>query len=191
MITYVVGGLLVLVVGWLLYYQFVSKPKNKKSEDAYWVGLNLATKDSTDQAIDELTSQVKKYDGYKGGENAQFVLARQYMNKGEFKKAIETLDGVKMKDTYLSAMSLGLQGDCYSEMKKYKDAAEKYKKAAKKSDNDYTTPMYLFKAGLCAEELQDFEHAKEIYEQIKNEYIDYANKKSIDKYIARVSNLKK
>lgn len=191
LVTYIVGGLLVLTVGYLLYYQFVSVPKNKKSEDAFWYGLNLASKDSTDLAIQELSNQVKKYDGYKGGENAQFILGRQYMQKGEFKKAIETLEGVKVNDTYVSAMVLGLQGDCYNELKNYKEAARLYKKAAKESVNEYTTPMYLFKAGLCAEELKDFESAKALYEEIKDQFVNFANKKSIDKYIARVSNLKK
>lgn len=189
--TFIVGGVVVLVVGYLLYYQFVSVPKGKKSEDSFWYGLNLATKDSTDLAIQELSAQVKKYDGYKGGENAQFILGRQYMEKGEFNKALEVLGKVKTKDTYVSALTLGLQGDCYSELKKYKEAAAKYKEAANKSDNEWTAPMFLFKSGLCAEELQDFDSAKKIYEEIQDRYNTYANNKSIDKYIARVSNLKK
>ncbi|MCO5258545.1 MAG: tetratricopeptide repeat protein [Crocinitomicaceae bacterium] len=190
LVSYVAGGILVIFVGYLVYYQFVFTPKDKKSEDAYWYGLNLAAKDSTDLAIDELTAQVKKYDGYKGGENAQFVLGRQYMEKGDFKKALEVLKDVKVKDTYLSAMALGLQGDCLSEMKNYKEAATKYKEAAKVSDNEWTSPMYLFKAGLCAEELQDFDASLKLYKEIQDKYTTFANNKSIDKYIARVSNLK-
>lgn len=190
-ITFAVGGLIVATVGYLLYYQFVKAPKNTKSEDAYWYGMNLVAQDSTDLAIQEFTAQVKKFDGYKGGENAQFLLGRQYMKKGDFKKAIETLEKVNVNDTYLSAMAIGLQGDCYSEMKKYKEAAAKYQDAADESKNEWTTPMYLFKAGLCAEELQDFESALKCYEEIKNDYTTYANTKTIDKYIARVSNLKK
>ncbi len=76
-------------------------------------------------------------------------------------------------------------------MKKYKEAAAKYQDAADESKNEWTTPMYLFKAGLCAEELQDFDSALKFYEEIKNEYTTYASTKTIDKYIARVSNLKK
>lgn len=190
-ITFAVGGVIVATIGYLLYYQFVQVPKGKKSEDSYWYAMNLIAQDSTDMAIQELNAQVKKYDGLKGGENAQFMLGRQYMEKGEFDKAIEVLGKVKAKDTYVSAMVVGLQGDCYSELKKYKEAASKYKEAAAKSKNDWTTPMYLFKAGLCAEELQDFESALKFYEEIKNDYMTFANAKTIDKYIARVSNLKK
>lgn len=190
LITFVVGGIVLLVVGYFVYRQFVMIPKGEKSEDAYWVGLNYASQDSTDMAIDELNAAVKKYDGYKGGENAQFVLGRQYMEKGDFKKAIETLEGVNTSDTYLSAMAIGLQGDCYSEMGKYKDAVEKYVKAAETNENEMTTPTYLFKAALCAEKLQDFDAALAHYQRIKDDFLNFSNRKTIDKYIARVSGLK-
>ncbi len=185
-ITFAVGGIIVGVVGYLLYNQFVSGPKGKKSEDSYWYAMNLIQQDSTDLAIQELNTQIKKYDGLKGGENAQFLLGRQYMEKGEFKKAIEVLEKVKVKDTYVSSLTLGLQGDCYSELKKYKEAAAMYKDAAYKNLNDWTTPMYLFKAGLCAEELQDYDAALKLYEEIQNDYTTFASTKTIDKYIARV-----
>lgn len=191
LVTYAVGGVLILVVAYLLYYQFVMLPKDKKSEDAYWQGLNYAAKDSTDLAIQELNAQIKKFDGYKGGESAQFILGRQYMEKGDFKKAIETLEDVEVEDTYLSAMTLGLQGDCYSELKNYQEAASKYQAAANISENEWTTPMYLFKAGLCAEELKDYHAAAKIYNEIKNKYKTFANQKTIEKYIARVSSVEK
>lgn len=189
LITYIAGGAVVLIIGIVLYQQFVSKPKALKAEDAYWAGLNLAEKDSTDAAIKELTSVVKKYDGYAGGEVAEFILGRQYMNKGEFKKAIDVLEGVKASDTYVKADAIGLQGDCYSELKDYKKAAELYKKAAKKSENEMTTPKYLFKAALCAEELKDFDSALKMYEEIRDNYSNFAASKTIEKYIARVSSV--
>ena len=188
LITYIIGGLLLLVVGYFLYLQFIFKPAEEKSKDAYWVGLNYAVKDSTDQAIDELKPVVKKYDGKIGGENAQFVLARQYMVKGEFKKALEELQGVDVEDTYVAAMSIGLQGDCHSEMKDFKKAMELYLDAAAASENEMTTPMYLFKAGLCAEKEKDFEKAIECYQKIKDDYSTYASQKVIEKYLARASN---
>lgn len=188
MMIYAIVGLLVLIIGFLLYNQFISKPANEKSKDAYWIGLNLASKDSTDAAIDELSGVVKKYDGKIGGENAQFVLARQYMAKGQFQKALDELEGVNLNDTYLSAMSIGLQGDCRSEMKQYDKALDLYVEASEKSENEFTTPMYLFKAGLCAEQLKDYEKATEYYTTIKDNYPQYANQKAIEKYIARTSN---
>ncbi len=187
-ITMVIGGVIVLALGYFIYRQFVWQPANEKSKDAYWAGLNHAAKDSTDMAIDELQVQVKKYDGKDGGEIAQFVLARQYMNKGEFKKAITELEGVDVNDTYVQIMSVGLQADAYSELENYVEAAKLYKTAADMNENELTTPMYLMKAGLCLEEINNFEKATEYYITIKENYSTFASQKIIDKYIARTEN---
>ncbi|MES2799983.1 MAG: tetratricopeptide repeat protein [Bacteroidota bacterium] len=187
-LTYGVGALIVLVVGYFGYRQLVWKPANEKSKDAYWSALNYVDKDSTELAIDELQGAVKKYDGKIGGEVAQFVLARQLMSKGEFKKALSELESVNVEDTYVSAMSIGLQGDCQSELKKYEEASDLYMEAAEINENDFTTPMYLFKAGLCAEKVKDFDAAVEAYTKIKDDYPTYASQKAIDKYIARAEN---
>lgn len=189
--TYVLGSVIAILVVYFSYIQFVWNPGNEKSKDAYWVGLNHAVKDSVDLAIDELEPVVKKHNGKDGGELAQFILARQYMAKGEFKKAIEELEDVDVEDTYISVYKLGLQGDCYSELKNYEEAIELYIEAAEKNENEKTSPEYLFKAGLVAEKLKDFEKATELYTRIKSNFLTFSNTKAIDKYIARASNNKK
>ena len=189
--TYGLGTLIVLSLGYFTYRQFVWEPSNEKSKDAYWSGLNYAAKDSTDQAIALLEPAVKNYDGKEGGELAQFVLARQYMAKGDFTKALEELEGVDIEDTYLSIYKIGLQGDCKSELKKYDEALNLYIEAAELNENEKTSPEYLFKAGLVAElELKDFAKATEMYEKIRDNYATYAQQKAIEKYIARASNKK-
>lgn len=190
LITMIVGGVIVIVLGYFAYVQFMWNPDNDKSKDSYWAGLNYATADSTDMAIDELESQVKKFDGKIGGEVSQFVLARQLMAKGEFKSALSELEGVKLTDAYLSIMSQGLRADCHSELKEYEKAANLYLEAADASDNEFTAPMYLMKAGLCAEEIKDFTMATECYERIRDNYTSFASQKAIDKYIARAKNKK-
>ena len=190
MVTMVVGGLIVLVVGYFLYQQFIAKPANEKSKDATWAALNLIQKDSTDMAIEELNLQVNKFDGKVGGEVSQFLLAGELMKKGEFKQAIEALDGADLNDTYGPAMVLGLKGDAYSELANYSEAINNYMEASEVNPNDLTSPMYLMKAGLCLEELNNFEKATETYTMIKNDYPSFASQKQIDKYIARTGNKK-
>ncbi len=186
--TYGLGALIVLTLGYFTYRQFIWGPSNEKSRDAYWSGLNYAAKDSTDKAISLLEPAVKNYDGKQGGELAQFVLARQYMAKGDFQKALEELEGVDIEDTYLSIYRIGLQGDCKSELKKYEEALELYVEAAELNENEKTSPEYLFKAGLVSEKLNDFERASELYTRIKSNYLTFSNSKAIDKYIARTKN---
>ncbi len=184
--TYIVGGLIVLLLGYFLFQTFVAKPKNEKSKEAGYIGLNYASMDSTDLAIEDLQATVKKFDGYDGGEVAQFTLGRQYMQKGEFKKALKELEGVKVKDTYLRVHTIGLQGDCKSELKEYADAVDLYMEASEANENDYTTPLYLFKAALLTElKLKDPKKAAEMYQTIKDNYLQFANTKTIDKYITR------
>jgi tetratricopeptide (TPR) repeat protein len=190
LVTFLIVGLLVLILGYFAYRQFIWSPANEKSKDAFWVGLNYAAKDSIDLAIEELQPVVKKYDGKIGGENAQFVLARQYMQKGEFQKALSLLEDVDVNDTYVSAMVIGLQGDCQSEMKNYEKAYNLYLEASGINENEMTTPMYLFKAGLCAEKNKDFEHAAECFIKIRDDFPGYGNQKAIEKYVARASNKK-
>ena len=176
-----IGALVVLALGYFLYRQFVVIPNTEKSKDNYWIGLNYAAKDSSEVALDELRSHKKKYDGYVGGEVAQFVYARQLMNQGEFQNAIKELEEVELEDTYARVFAVGLIADCYSEMGKYENAANKYLEAANLQDDDVTTPMYLFKAGLSAEEIKNFEEATECYQRIKDDYPTVAAQKQIDK----------
>ena len=135
--TMIVGAVAVVALGYFAYLQFVWNPANEESKDKYWPGLNLAVADSTDAAIIELRKITKEYDGKIGGEIAQFVLARQYMAKRQFEKAITELEGVEIEDTYVSVYAIGLQGDCYSEMKKYEKAANIYMEAANLKDNGF------------------------------------------------------
>jgi len=189
-IAFSVGGVLLLVLGYFVYYQMFFVPANEKSKDAYWEGLNYAKADSVDIAIDEFRSAVKKYDGKIGGEVSQFLYARQLMNKGEFKKAYDELDGVDVEDTYVSVLRVGLQGDCQSEMKKYAEASATYEEAANMLDNDFTTPLYLKKAASCAEELKDFKKATEYYQRIMDDYQQFSIQYDVERLHARVSNMK-
>ena len=186
--TYIAGGVVGFFLVYLLYRQFMWIPSNEKSNDGWWTAMNYIAKDSTDQAIKTLEPFVKNYDGKTGGEIGQFLLATQYMKKGEFPKALHNLEGVDLEDTYLNVFSIGLQGDCLSEMKKYAEAEHMYFEATEIEDNEFTSPMYLFKAGLCADKLKNFEKATEYYTAIQDKYPTFASQKTIEKYIARSSN---
>jgi len=187
MTTMIVGGLVLIVLGYFAYRQLFWVPSNEQSKDSYWPALNLAVADSTDAAIDELGVQANKFDGKIGGEVAQFVYARQLMKVGDFAAAITELEAVDVNDTYVAVMAKGLIGDCYSEQENYTTAAESYLAASDIIDNELTTPMYLMKAALCAEQVQDFTTAVECYNKIKDNYPGFAATKQIDKYLARVS----
>ncbi|MFM6947289.1 MAG: tetratricopeptide repeat protein [Flavobacteriales bacterium] len=185
--TYVVAGVLAAIILYFSYRQFIWGPANEKSNDGWWVALNYISKDSTDQAIRVLEPFVKNNDGKTGGEIGQYLLGKQYMIKGRYAAALKMLEDVSLNDTYVSTMSVGLQADCHSQLKHYDQALELYLTAADKEANEFTTPMYLFKAGLHAEKLNKKADALTYYQRIKDDYPNYASTKTIERYIARCS----
>ena len=66
---------------------------------------------------------------------------------------------------------------------------EKYLKAAEKKNNDFTTPMFLMKAGWTYEILGQYDKAVGVYEKIQKEHFKSFEARDIEKYIARAKGL--
>lgn len=184
-----VGAVVVLILGYVAYYNFVHLPAEEKSRTAYWRELLMVENDSLDVALDGFQSIGKQYDGKTGGEVSNYMAGRILMDKGQFEEALKYLEKADLNDVYLGSMIIGLQGDCHVELKNFDKAVKLYEKAAARKDNEMTSPMYLKKAALVYElELKNFEKATELYKQIEMDYYDYAKTINIEKYIARASN---
>ena len=197
-----VSIILLAVIVFLGYRQFMWKPDNEKSKDSYHVALNYILKeqnnrnpnDTTVSPIDpikKLQGAVKKYDGKIGGEISKYLLSTQYMRNGKYKEALVLLEDIDLEDTYMSAMIVGLQADCESELKNYAKAVELYVEASNINDNNFTSPMYLFKAGLNSEKLKKNTEATAYYEEIAFHYPNsFEAKKNMKKFKARSENKK-
>ena len=68
-----------------------------------------------------------------------------------------------------------------------KEAVDYYNTAAQLSVNDFTTPIFMFKAGQAYEMLGQNEKALEIYKAIETEYNKSNEARKIEKYITRVN----
>ena len=191
LLSIISGSILVGLIGVFVYYQFIYLPNDEESKEIYFETLNYAdSSNRTDKNIKNLEAKLDEYDGYSGAMAAEFILARQYMNKGQFDKALTSLEKIEPEDTYMSVFKIGLIGDCYSEQGKISEAFEQYTLAANTNTNEFTTPIFLFKAGLLAEKLNQFEEAANCYKRIKDNYKEFGQLKRIDYYVARASNTK-
>jgi TolA-binding protein len=65
-----------------------------------------------------------------------------------------------------------------------KEAVSFYLKAGERKKNSFTSPLYLKKAGMVMEDLQQYDKALKTYENIKMDYPESEEGKQIDKYIA-------
>ena len=183
--TTAVGIIVVIILAYVVYNRFIYEPNNEESKAMVARGIMLMEKDSTNMAIEEFEFVADEYGSYEGGKLAYYSLGNLYFEQGRFEESIEALEKVDLEDTYLMTLATGTIGDCYSELGDYAQAVTYYVKAAERIENDLTSPQFLFKAGLNAEEAGDFVKAKEYYETIQDKYMTFSSQKNIEKYVIR------
>ena len=188
-------GIFVVIMSIIGYQKFVIAPHELESQDAYWNAFyDFSDGDTTGAAIigteDYLGMEdiASKYEGTSGGNIANYIMAIDQMEKGEFDIALDYLEVCEFEDVMLGTLILGLKGDCYVEKGEYETAVALFEEAAIREENEFTSPMFLKKAGLVYEELGDNENAVIAYQKIKDDWSESLAGQDIDKYIVRAQN---
>lgn len=193
-LTFILGGILVLIVLYIGYQQFYLGPRAKTAAEQIYRAQQYATIDSLqkraiegDGSFPGFKEIASEYSNTKSANIANAYLGGLYLRQGQYEEAIKALE--KYSDTgseILDPLVSGLLGDAYSELKDYKKAASYYKSAADKNENSFTTPLMLKKLGLVCEVQQDYKQALTAYEKIKSEYPESHEANAVDALIARV-----
>lgn len=193
-VVFILGGIIVLILLYIGYQKFYLAPRAEKAADAMYKAEEYALIDSLQKkAIDGdgtflgFKEIADEYSNTPSANIANAYLGSLYLRQQNFQEAIKYLK--KYADTgseILDPLVIGLIGDSYSESHDYKNAADYYKKAADKSKNSYTTPLFLKKLGLVYEQLNENKQAEEAYSKIKTEYPESAEASTIDGPLARV-----
>jgi TolA-binding protein len=129
----------------------------------------------------------KKYSFTKAANLANYYIGICYINKKDYKNAIDALGSFSTGDPILGAAKLNVIGDAYANENKTEEATKYYRKAADFSDNEVYTPFYLLKLGMYLEVQKKYNDAKEAYSKIKDKYPNTQEGREIDKYLARVN----
>ncbi|MFD2553907.1 tetratricopeptide repeat protein [Sphingobacterium tabacisoli] len=193
-VIFILGGIIVLILLYIGYQKFYLAPRAEKAADAMYKAEEYALIDSLQKkAIDGdgtflgFKEIADEYSNTPSANIANAYLGSLYLRQQNFQEAIKYLK--KYADTgseILDPLVIGLIGDSYSESHDYKNAADYYKKAADKSKNSYTTPLFLKKLGLVYEQLNENKQAEEAYSRIKTEYPESSEASTIDGPLARV-----
>ncbi|PWG04753.1 tetratricopeptide repeat protein [Polaribacter aquimarinus] len=133
----------------------------------------------------------ESYSGTNAGNLANYYAGVSYLQLKKYDKAIEYLSKFNSDDEILGPVSLGAIGDAFADIDQPKEALEYYEKAANKKSNDFTAPLYLFKAGQTAMELEDFSKAETLFTKIKENYSKSDQGRDIEKFIAAAKYAKK
>jgi tetratricopeptide (TPR) repeat protein len=123
------------------------------------------------------------YSGTDAGNLANYYAGVSYLQMKQYDKAIEFLSKFNSDDEMLGPVALGAIGDAFSDIDQQNDALEYYEKAANKKSNEFTTPMFLFKAGQTAMSLEKYSKAEQLFTQIKENYSKSDQAKDIEKFI--------
>ena len=106
-----------------------------------------------------------------------------YLNMQQYEQEITHLENYSSDDIILGALAKGGIGDSFTQLGQPQDALSYYEQAINHSENNYTTPKYLYKAGITALELGEKEKALQFFQRIKDDFSTVEEAANIDVFI--------
>ena len=192
----IVGGVILGIAALISAYKFWYIPsEDAKAQAEIFMAQQYFEKDSLDLALNggtvagqSFTGLLEVADNYgmtPTGNLAEYMIGTILLKKGKFEEAIERLSNFSTDDIMISTVAIGAIGDAHSELKHNEEALKFYLKAANMNSNEFTTPLYLKKAGLVYEVQKEYSEAAKVYERIKKEFNKSTEARDIEKYISR------
>jgi tetratricopeptide (TPR) repeat protein len=190
-LLFIAAAIVIMVVIYVAYLKLYLAPREVTAANQMHVAQDFWAKKDWDKAINGdagypgFKKIITDYSNTKVANLAYFYLGTAYLNKGEYRQAIDNLTNYRGDDNMVAAEALGSTGDAYVELKDYDKAETYFKKAVDKASNKFLSPFYLKKLGLVYEAKKDNKAAADTYKKIKTDYFDSAEAQNIDEYIAR------
>ena len=190
----------VVILAYLAYNNFILEPREKEAADELaFPKKYFEQAQSTTASVDSLYNLslngadgkyglidiADNYSNTKAGNLAKYMSGIAFLNTGDYENAIKYLSDFNSDDEMLAALALGNIGDAFSEINQPEDALSYYVKAAEVKDNNFTAPLYLFKAGNTAMDLGEYGKAEGYFTRIKNDYPKSEEAKTINIHIQR------
>lgn len=186
----IVFGVLVLgVLGFFGYKQFVVAPKNTEAVKSFLAAQKNLTENKNAEALGGKSAAnpgfigtSNEYSGTSIGQLSAYNAGLLKFKEGKFQEAYDLLDKFSSDNKTLMAMKYGAMADAKSGLNKNDEALSLLDKAATASDDPYTTYFFTRKAGIVALGLKKNADAKKYFSAIDEKYQDYDNGMS-DSYI--------
>lgn len=202
-IIFIILGLVVAsILGYLAYQKYVKAPIEKEAaNELAFPKVYFENAVNNAVAADSLFTLAlngadgkygfvdiaDEYSGTKAGNLANYYAGISYLRLKKYKEAIDYLEDFSSNDELLGPTSKGAIGDAFADINQPQDAFDYYLKAANLKDNNFSTPLFLFKAGNTAMELENYSKALELFKKIKNNYPNSVEAKDIDIYINKAT----
>lgn len=191
-------AVVVIIVGFVLYRNFVSEPQEIEASTELAKCQTLFNAQQYDQALKGFLKIQSDYSNTKAGNLSNLYIALCYAHsaKPNWASAAKYAENFNTSnDQIISPASQMALGDIYANNNQNDKAIDSFKKAAKMADdqaeentNNSIAPLALRKAGIILESEGKKEEATGIYKEIKKKYVNSPIYQDIDKYIERASN---
>jgi len=196
---YTLVAIVVLFVAYMEYNKYAIEPNEKEASNEIAFPRKYFDQAATaGSGIDSLLrlglegaegnygflNIANKYSGTDAGNLANYYAGISYLQMKEYDKAIKYLSKFESDDEMLGPVSLGAIGDAFADINQLEDAFNYYEKAATKKSNEFTAPLFLFKAGQAAMELKKYTTAETLFTKISEEFPKSDQGKNIQKFIA-------
>ncbi len=187
-----VVGAIVLAVGGFFGYRYWIGNQDAQAQKEMFQAVRYFEADSLNLALNGdgnnlgFLQIIDDYSLTEAGNLANFYAGAIYLKQGKFPLAIFHLEDYKASDLLVQARAFSLIGDAYMEQKSYEDAAKYYEKAAAYKANKEFTPVYLMKAGLAYEKLNNTDKAKATYQKIIDKYWESSEFQNAKKFKAKL-----
>lgn len=195
----IIGLVAVIVLGSLGYKEFVSQPKQTAAMNDMFQAQKYFDQAVTGTAKDSLYGLalnggegkfgmldiIEEYSGTPSANLASYYAGTAYLRLKDYKNAVEHLGNFKSDDEILAPLAKGNIGDAFVQLNQPEDALGYYEAAAEMRNNEYTTPMYLFKAGSVALELGEADKALGYFKRIKEDYANSTEAGKVDVFIGK------
>ena len=207
-LTIALGALLLAVIGWAVYQNFIKKPKEIAANDNIIAAEQLfdnmvATNFSKDsvaillnggnldgQNIPGLLKFINSNGGTAAGNRAKYMAGASYLHLKEFDKAISFLEDFNANGAnQVASRKEMMLGHAYAEKKQTEKALEHYKKAASvNATDDALASDALITAGLYASATGKNDDAIKLLQEVKSKYplTQFVQSGNVDKELARL-----
>ena len=189
LISWVVCGIAVVVMGIIAINQYIIKPKALEASNENAKAVVYFMAGDFDKALNGDDAECIGFEAIANeyhnqqGELAALYAGICYFEKGEYEDAAKYLKKFDADDLNIDPAAHQLLGDAYVELGEYSKAAKAFEAAAK-SGNDIIAPMSLKKAGLVYLHEGQNSKALKAFKAIKADFPASAEAQDIDKYIA-------
>lgn len=186
---------LVAVIAAVVFYNNWKTGQNVEAAESMWKAEYYFQVDSLDLALNGDNNHLgfleiaDAYGSTPTGGLAKYYIGAIYMKKADFNSALQYYEEADIDDDILSVMRIGGMGDAHIELGNAAKAADLFKKAAEMRTNDFTTPMYLMKAGFAYQQLGQFKDAAAAFQRVADEFPLYGEAATAKKYAALYNQL--